>query len=142
MPRDPDSWTWYGILERMNRTLRLVAAAVAVAGLAACSSPEVAPVPAEDVAEEIADRFEEETGSRPDVTCPADLPAEEGTEMVCEFVAGNPPQEFEVRLTVTSVGSDGTVLFDLEDRPKETPTPSEEPSDEPTEGPTEEETAA
>nr|NLD41474.1 DUF4333 domain-containing protein [Actinomycetales bacterium] len=130
----------------MNRTIRLLATAVAVAGIAACSSPEVAPVPAADVAEEVADRFEEETGSRPAVTCPDDLPAEVGTEMVCEFVAGNPPQEFEVLLTVTSVGSDGTVLFDIEDRPKETPTPREDPSADPTEeesaDPAEEESTA
>lgn len=110
----------------MNRAFSLVATGFAVAGLAACSAPDVAPIPAAEVAEEIADQFEEETGSRPEVTCPGDLAAEEGTVMVCDLVGGNPPAEFEVELTVTSVGSDGTVTFDLRDRAKET---TEEPSE-------------
>ncbi|MDO5494815.1 MAG: DUF4333 domain-containing protein [bacterium] len=103
----------------MNRTFRIAASALAVAGLAACAGPDVEPVPAADVAAEIADMYEEEIGARPDVTCPGDLEARVGVELVCEFTAGTPAQVFEVTATVSSVSSDGTVVFDFVETPRE-----------------------
>jgi len=126
----------------MNRALSVAATALAVAGIAACSGPDVNPVPAAEVASEIADRFEEETGTRPDVICPQDLEARRGAELTCEFTAGSPPQTFEVRVTVDSVSSDGTVVFDLVDSPKDvTPTADEDSSPAPAQDATPEETS-
>lgn len=100
----------------MKRTTAAAVFALAAAlVLGSCSStPDVAPVPAEDVAATIADSIESETQSRPLVMCPEDLPGKRGAVIVCELSAGSPAQYFDVRVAVTSVdATNGDVMFDF-----------------------------
>lgn len=78
--------------------------------LTACGGPEA--IPAAEVATRAADSLEEQVGTRPDITCPEDLPAEEGAELRCALTAGDDPAEYGVTVTVTSV-EDGTAGFDV-----------------------------
>jgi hypothetical protein len=100
----------------MSRLRRLAVVPALLAGLAACGASDLA---AEDVATKAEDALEEQVGVRPDISCPADLPAEVGASTRCTFTAGNDPTEYGVHVTVTSV-DDEAVHFDVEldDRPE------------------------
>lgn len=66
----------------------------------------------EEVEEQVATQLEAEVGQAPDdISCPGDLPAEEGETMECTLTAGS--DELGVTLTVTEV-DDGDVKFDIE----------------------------
>ncbi|WP_418605202.1 DUF4333 domain-containing protein [Georgenia sp. SUBG003] len=102
--------------------------------LAGCSGGRtVEPVAPDAVAEQIADALEKEVGVRPVVTCPEELPAEVGADVVCDLTtAGSPETIYPVTATVTSVDTDtGQVKFDVSvaDAPagSEGPTTSTEP---------------
>jgi hypothetical protein len=70
-------------------------------------------VTAEETANKAEDALEEQIGTRPDISCPDDLEAEEGAETRCTLTAGDDPTEYGVTVTVTSVEGD-TVNFDVE----------------------------
>ncbi len=57
----------------------------------------------------------EQTGSdvRPDISCPEDLPAEEGATMTCTLTADGLEGEYDVEITVTGVDGSDT-LFDIQ----------------------------
>ena len=90
-----------------GRPLALLPVLLALGG---CGGP--GEVPADDVATRAEDVLEEEVGTRPDVTCLADLPAEEGAELRCTLTAGDDPAEYGVTVTVTAV-EDDTARFDV-----------------------------
>lgn len=99
-----------------HRSLALVRPAVLAAAaafaLAGCGLLGGGSVPAEDVETQVTDKLTEMVGQAPeDVTCPEDLPAEEGAEMTCVLSAGG--ETIDVLVTVTSV-EDGQVNFDIE----------------------------
>lgn len=96
----------------MARRLAVLVTLAAVAGgLAACGSPTVR---AEDVAAAAEDAFEEESGGIEfPVLCPDDLEAEVGAQTYCVLRNTARNEDFDVRVTVTSVEGD-TVQFDFE----------------------------
>ena len=90
-----------------RRPLALLPVLVALGG---CGGP--GEVPAGEVATRAEDVLETEVGTRPEITCLADLPAEEGAELRCTLTAGDDPAEYGVTVTVTSV-EDDTAEFDV-----------------------------
>lgn len=94
----------------MRRVLLPVLAVPAmVLGSAGCGANAVT---ADDVEMQISDQLEEQVGQQPDdVSCPDDLPAEEGESIRCELTAGE--DTLGVTATVTSVEGD-TVNFDIQ----------------------------
>lgn len=101
-------------MRQRSRTLirPLVLAAGAGLALAGCGMLGDGSVPAEDVETQVTDQLTELVGQAPeDVSCPEDLPAEEGAEMTCVLSAG--VETIDVMVTVTSV-EDGEVAFDIE----------------------------
>ncbi|MDN5822305.1 MAG: DUF4333 domain-containing protein [Brachybacterium sp.] len=97
-----------------RRTLArpLVLAAAATFALAGCGFLGGGSIPAEDIETQINDQLTEMVGQEPeDVTCPEDLPAEEGAEMTCVLSDGG--ETIDVFVAVTSV-EDGEVNFDIE----------------------------
>jgi hypothetical protein len=70
-------------------------------------------LPAEEVATRAEDSLEEQAGTRPDITCPDELPAEVGSEMRCTLTVDGDPAEYGVTVTVTSVEGD-TANFDVQ----------------------------
>ena len=84
-------------------------------GLTACSA---GPLPAEDVAAQAEAALEEESGVRPEVSCPEDLAAEVGARTRCTMTVADDPAEYAVRVTVTSIEDDRvTFAVDVDDRP-------------------------
>lgn len=82
--------------------------AIALSLLAACGASAVS---ADEVEEKVTSALTEQVGQAPDdVTCPEELPAEEGAEMTCELTAGG--DTLGVTVTVKSVEG-GTVNFDI-----------------------------
>jgi hypothetical protein len=85
------------------RALRLLGATpLLVAGLAACG-PSV--LSGDTVADKAADALEEQTGVRPEISCP-DLESEVGAEGRCTLVPGGDATEYGVTVTVTSIDDD------------------------------------
>ena len=84
-------------------------------GLTACSA---GPLSAEDVATQAEVALEEESGVRPEVSCPEDLAAEVGARTRCTMTVADDPAEYGVQVTVTSI-EDDRVYFavDVDDRP-------------------------
>ncbi|MGP9539273.1 DUF4333 domain-containing protein [Brachybacterium sp. AOP43-C2-M15] len=105
---------------RRRTTVRpLVLAAAAAFALAGCGALGTGSVPADEVETQISDKLTEMVGQTPeDISCPDDLPAEEGAEMTCVLSDGG--ETIDVAVTVTSV-EDGNVNFDIEvaDAPNE-----------------------
>lgn len=90
----------------MRRTPVLIGLLLSVSALAGCSSS----VAAADVADQVSSELGKQSGEAPDITCPEDLPAEEGAELTCELTDGE--KAYDVAVTVTSV--DGSeVQFDI-----------------------------
>jgi hypothetical protein len=83
---------------------RLAAVGALVVGLSACGGA----LPAEDVADAVADVFESDLGFRPDLTCPDDLAAEVGATVRC--TAGVDGETYGATVAVTSVDGDGTAF--------------------------------
>ena len=100
----------------MSRRLAVLIAVSAVAsGLVACGS---ATVRAEDVAAAAEAAFEEESGGIEfPVICPDDIPAEVGAQRWCVLRNLTLPEDFDVRVTVTSI-DDGVAQFDFEFDPR------------------------
>ena len=91
----------------MRRPLLLLPALL---GLTACGAGTVAAGEVTSRAEEV---LEAETGGvRPEVSCPADLPAEVGAELRCTATIAGGPDEYGVTVTVTSV-EDDQATFDV-----------------------------
>ena len=63
------------------------------------------PLPAESVADAVAEAFEAELGFRPDVTCPDDVEAEVGAQARC--TAAVEGETYGATVTVTAVDDDG-----------------------------------
>jgi hypothetical protein len=93
-----------------RRRRPLIATPVLMFGLAACGSSVVT---AEETATKAEDALEAQIGTRPEISCPDDLEAEEGAETRCVLTAGGDPTEYGVTVTVTSVDGD-TVNFDVQ----------------------------
>jgi hypothetical protein len=122
-------------MRRTGRAARQVFVVLGALALVGCSGGRsVEPVAPDVVAEQIADALEDEVGVRPVVACSEELPAEVGSEVVCDLTtAGAPETIYPVTATVTSVDTDtGEVKFDVSvaDAPEgsEGPTTSTEPS--------------
>ncbi|MGO2111544.1 MAG: DUF4333 domain-containing protein [Pseudoclavibacter sp.] len=88
------------------------ALAATTLALTGCSFSSSVQVPADEAAAQAAAALEPQLGYAPEISCPQDLEAEVGHELVCELVddAGEP---HDVTLTVTEVGDDGYVDFDV-----------------------------
>jgi Domain of unknown function (DUF4333) len=94
-----------------RRLAVLITVSALPGGLAACGS---ATVRAEDVAAAAEAAFEEESGGIEfPVACPEDLEAEVGSETRCVLTNTNTDEEFDVRVTVTSI-EDDSAQFDFE----------------------------
>lgn len=87
----------------LARSLVLVTAGAALAG---CGLLGPGSVPAADVEEQVTSELTELVGQAPDdVSCPEDLPAEEGAAITCVLSAGG--ETIDVEVTAASVdGSD------------------------------------
>lgn len=98
---------------RLRPIVRPLAVAALVAfALAGCGMLGPGSVPADDVETQISDKLEAQVGQAPDeVSCPEDLPAEEGSEIMCVLVADD--QSIDVTVSVSSV-EDDTVNFDIQ----------------------------
>ena len=85
-------------------------------GAAGCGAGSLT---AGDVATEAEDALEQRVGVRPDVRCPADLPAEVGAETRCILTADGDDAEYGVTVRITSV-TEGRATFDVQvdDRPR------------------------
>ena len=81
----------------------LVPAALLLAGLTACGTDALS---AAQVASSAERALEKQTGFRPDVRCPKELPAEVGAHMRCTLTAGDDPTTYGLTVTVTSVDGD------------------------------------
>jgi hypothetical protein len=88
----------------------LLAAPLLALGLAGCGAGTLE---ASTIEEGVADSLEEQVGVRPEISCPEDIPAEEGAETECTLTAGGDPAEYPVSVRVTSVEGD-TANFDIE----------------------------
>ena len=100
----------------MARARPLVVVALLLAALTACGSGHLA---AADVATTAEDALEQQSGGRPDISCPEDLAPDVGATTTCTLTAGDDPTEYDVRVTVTSVDGE-EVRFDVEvdDQPR------------------------
>ncbi|WP_193104029.1 DUF4333 domain-containing protein [Brachybacterium sp. FME24] len=97
-------------LRSVVRPLALTAAATFA--LAGCGLLGAGSLPADEVETKISEQLTAQVGQEPDeVSCPEDLPAEEGAEMTCELTADG--ESIDVMVTVTAV-EDDTVNFDIE----------------------------
>ena len=93
----------------LSRSLVLVTAGAALAG---CGMLGPASVPAAEVEPQVSDKLTELVGQPPEeISCPEDLPAEEGAEMTCVLSDGG--QTIDVTVTVTRVDG-GDVEFDIQ----------------------------
>jgi hypothetical protein len=91
------------------RLPRLVAVPLLVLALASCGTGTVA---ADDVAEQAEVALEGQLGTRYEISCPDDLPAEVGATTRCTLAADE-DTELGVDITVTEVEGD-TVNFDIQ----------------------------
>lgn len=101
-------------MQNRHRSLTrpLVLAAAATFALAGCGFLGAGSVPAEDIEAQIHDQLTEMVGQEPeDVSCPEDLPAEEGAEMTCVLSAEG--ETIDVFVSVTTV-EDDEVNFSIE----------------------------
>lgn len=100
------------MLNRRRTLVRpLALAAAATFALAGCGLLGGGSVPVDEVETQVTEQLTQLAGQAPDdVSCPEDLPAEEGAEMTCVLTAGD--QSIDVFLTVTSV-KDAQVNFDI-----------------------------
>lgn len=99
-------------IRRSTLVRPLVLGAAAAFALAGCGLLGGGSVPADEVETQITEKLTELVGQEPeDVSCPEDLPAEEGAEMTCVLSAGG--ESIDVMVTVTSVDG-GDVNFDIE----------------------------
>jgi Domain of unknown function (DUF4333) len=94
----------------VHRRRLLFVAPLLVLGMAGCGSGTLSAGTIEEGAE---DALEEQVGTRPDITCPEELPAEVGAETECTLTAGDDPAEYPVSVRVSSVEGD-TANFDIE----------------------------
>ena len=81
----------------------LAPAAILLVGMSACGSDAL---PARQVAASAEKALEQETGVRPDVTCPKELEAEVGATARCTLTAAGDPTEYGVTVTVMSIDGD------------------------------------
>jgi hypothetical protein len=98
------------ITRTKNCLVLLLAAPVVALTMTACGAGSVS---AADVETQSEDRLEEQVGTRPDISCPEDLPAETGAELRCTLTAEGDPAEYGVTVTVTSVEGD-SAQFDVQ----------------------------
>lgn len=90
----------------------LVLVTAAGFALAGCGMLGPSAVPADEVETQISDKLTEMVGQTPEeISCPEDLPAEEGAEMTCEI--SDSGESIDVTVTVTSV-EDDNVNFDIQ----------------------------
>ncbi len=94
----------------MARRHSLLVVPVIALGLAGCGAGTLE---ASTIEESVADSLEEQVGVRPEISCPDDIPAEEGAETECTLTAGEDPAEYPVSVRVTSVEGD-TANFEIE----------------------------
>jgi Domain of unknown function (DUF4333) len=87
----------------MARCRLLLAGLLLVLGLASCGAGTVA---AEQVADDAEKLLEQEYDVRPAITCPKEVPLEDGASTQCTLTAGDDPTEYGVTVTVVSVEDD------------------------------------
>ena len=88
----------------MPRRLHLLATVPALfLGLTACGGDTL---DGGEVSTTVADQLEEQAGSRPNVDCPEEIPAEVGSEVRCTLSVDGEPDEYGVTVTITSVEGD------------------------------------
>lgn len=100
----------------VRRSALLAALPVLGAVLAGCGAPTVS---ADTVATAAADVLEKQVGTRPQVSCPHDLPAKVGAATRCTLTASGLEGSYGVTVTVRSVEG-STAHFDVvvDDRPQ------------------------
>jgi hypothetical protein len=89
-----------------------MAAALAVGGvvLVGCSAGTISSV---DVQNEIARGFADQVGGEFTVTCPTDLPAQQGYQFTCTVIAKS--DGAKVTVTVTESDAEGTFSWEVTD---------------------------
>lgn len=94
-------------MSRVPTRLALAASVpLAVLLLGGCSSA----VSSDDVAGQVSDAIEEQTGTRPDVTCPEDLAGEVGAETSCEVTDPGTGDVVDATVSVSEVEGDTASL--------------------------------
>lgn len=87
----------------MPRPLLLLLPVAGALALSACGN---GPVSATEVATTAEDLLEEETGVRPEISCPRGVEREDGASTRCTLTGGEDDVEYGVRVTVTEVDGD------------------------------------
>jgi hypothetical protein len=96
------------------RRLLPVLAVGALLALGGCAGDTLS---AADVASAAEDALEDEVGSRPDISCPDELPMEEGATTRCTLTAGDDDARYGVTVTVIGAGDDLNVKVQVDDAP-------------------------
>ncbi|TKJ30746.1 DUF4333 domain-containing protein [Blastococcus sp. CCUG 61487] len=84
------------------------------AALSACAETTLTPAEVASVAE---DALQEEVGPRPDITCPDELPDEEGATTRCRLTLGGEGPGYGVTVTVIESGDDLRLEVVVDDAP-------------------------
>jgi hypothetical protein len=117
-----------------SRNLSLVVAGAAVAltlsGCAFSFTPQIPEVAGADVATSVADKLEEQIGTRPDVDCGDDaVKLEVDTTLTCLLTDPSTGLEYDVVVTFTEVdGTDYAFSFKVADSPNNPPEPTVDPN--------------
>ena len=114
-----------------NLTLAVTGAATVLL-LSGCFSltPQIPEVPAADVASVVADKLEEQVGTRPEVDCGNNsVQLEVGNTLTCVLTDPGTTLEYDVVVTFTKVdGTDYAFDFKVADSPNNPPDPTVDPS--------------
>jgi hypothetical protein len=115
-----------------NLTLVVAGAALAVV-LSGCNfsfTPQIPEVDASDVATAVADKLEEQVGSRPDVDCGNDkVQLEVGSTLTCVLTDPGSGLEYDTVVTFTEVkGTEYQFDFKVADSPNNPPQPTVDPN--------------
>lgn len=117
-----------------SRNLTLVVAgatlALALSGCTFSLTPQIPQVDASDVATAVADKLEEQIGTRPDVDCGNNkVQLEVGTTLTCVLTDPGTGLEYDTVVTFTSVnGTDYGFDFKVADSPNNPPEPTVDPN--------------
>jgi hypothetical protein len=97
-----------------RRLLSVLAVGVTLA-LSGCGSETLS---ASDVASAAEDALEQEVGTRPDISCPDELPVEKGATTRCTLTAGDDDARYGVTVTVIGADDDPNIKVRVDDAPQ------------------------
>jgi hypothetical protein len=103
----------------VSRRLLLTLTAGPILTLTACGSVSLSAdtLSAAEVSDAAEDALEQEVGTRPDVSCPDELPKEKGETTRCTLTAGDDPVKYGVTVTITSVGKSTKIGVEVDKEP-------------------------